>query len=222
MVSFTIGHDVEAIATQHGIPYALSTTEITGTKLKPVWEPRGSVQLDNVLIELGCVPATDRDSWIQVCTETKELMLATLAAMELLPSPLSVIDFGPYIYISDNALVGGCMPELDVYKGKERPPLSMANMGTVRTAGGHIHLGGKEVIDNREAVVRALDATLYAWSVDNGITDVSREVWYGGKGTYRAKPYGVEYRALDNGWFMKDKYGEVYDIISDTLERLCE
>ena len=88
----------------------------------------------------------------------------------------------------------GCDPDLDLYSGEVNvPPSSDTNL---RTAGGHIHIGGSF---NIRKMVFAMDiyAGLPSVLMDE---DAQRRSMYGRAGCFRVKHYGVEYRTLSNFW----------------------
>jgi hypothetical protein len=98
------------------------------------------------------------------------------------------------------AHVFGCEPDYNAWTEKEnkkpRPPHEH-----MRSAGGHIHV---ETNKNPFHVAKMMDLHLGVPSVvmDEG---EDRRKMYGGMGSCRVKPYGVEYRTLSNFWIFDEK-----------------
>ncbi len=77
---------------------------------------------------------------------------------------------------------------------------------TLRSAGGHIHLGVERwdekdmTFDDFVQLVRMCDLFLGVPSVlyDNSPESIERKQLYGRAGSFRIKPYGIEYRSLSN------------------------
>jgi len=89
----------------------------------------------------------------------------------------------------------GCSPYQSIYKGRVKPTFGGAE--TVRTAGGHIHLGYDKTLIKTADLIKILDEVMY----DNDpLRDPSRDILYGARGCYRPKPYGLEYRSPSNWW----------------------
>jgi Phage phiEco32-like COOH.NH2 ligase-type 2 len=111
----------------------------------------------------------------------------------------------------EDAFVFGCDPEYCIYnlspQGAILPvkPPSLPKGNTFRSCGGHIHLGHPiATVDrgNPPMVVRLMDAFLGATSllIDQDKSSGARRKLYGGAGTHRITPYGLEYRTLSNFW----------------------
>src|SRR5690606_19162733 len=102
----------------------------------------------------------------------------------------------------------GCDPDFNAYSGKRNP--NPEPVGTMRTGSGHLHIGWTDNADvtdeshlfDCKAVVKAMDSILIPvsklWDKDN-----RREKMYGARGAFRPKPYGVEYRTMNNSWLNK-------------------
>jgi hypothetical protein len=100
----------------------------------------------------------------------------------------------------------GCEPDFDAYTG-EINPRPYCDDVTLRSAGGHIHVGFKKgaTKDEQENVIRCLDFIVGIPSVMYD-TDTKRRLLYGKPGAYRPKPYGVEYRTPSNFWLFDINY----------------
>lgn len=110
------------------------------------------------------------------------------------------------------ASVFGCDPEFNIYRRtstglimRVEPPVVTS---TLRTCGGHIHIGHPvATIDpdkggNAPLVVKLMDAFVgsTALLLDKDPSSQARRQIYGGAGTHRVASYGLEYRTLSNFW----------------------
>lgn len=122
----------------------------------------------------------------------------------------------------------GCGPDKNLYDLEtEKKRYASQSM---RTAGGHIHIGTNPHLDKGhvaakrdidvEAMVRNLDATLALSAVIyNRRKQEERRRIYGMPGTYREKPYGLEYRTLCNGWWIRSSITRMTaDLLNDTVK----
>lgn len=104
------------------------------------------------------------------------------------------------------AWVFGCEPDFNAYTGEQNLK-SSADDPTLRSAGGHIHVGFKANAskEEQENVIRCMDmfVGLVSTIADK---DTRRKLLYGKSGAYRPKPvYGVEYRTPSNFWIWDDE-----------------
>jgi len=108
-------------------------------------------------------------------------------------------------------------PDLNVYLKQQNE--SPSSNTTLRTCGGHIHIGyDNPSIETSEKIVYAMDMML---GLDSIIldSDVKRRSMYGKAGSFRFKPYGLEYRTLSNFWIKNDKSIEwTYDRTIKAIE----
>jgi hypothetical protein len=132
-----------------------------------------------------------------VLGEVQELYLnpnrCTIAYTEAVP--VNAVDG-----VQPEDLVFGCGSEFDAYNStmyKASAPPNQEN----RYSGFHIHLGftkdqESNVFTYRDMsrLVKALDVVFEAAALN---TTAQRAVQYGGRGAFRVKPYGIEYRMMD-------------------------
>ncbi|GAF96989.1 unnamed protein product, partial [marine sediment metagenome] len=110
----------------------------------------------------------------------------------------------------DEARRFACDPDFDPYDISINVMAPDASEGTLRSCGGHIHLGNEKVGDDFDMqleVVKTMDIFLGMPSLllDKDPTSQRRRELYGKAGAHRPKPYGVEYRALGNFWLSHPK-----------------
>jgi hypothetical protein len=98
----------------------------------------------------------------------------------------------------------GCTTDKDAFSEQEiRPPVSIEEMGSLRFAGGHVHIGCDPWPDwlPKKAFVQFLAAY---WGRAFSPSKTPREKFYGIPGIWRETPYGVEYRTPNTLWMGGD------------------
>ena len=91
----------------------------------------------------------------------------------------------------------------------------------MRSAGGHVHVGGVQIASMAEAcrLIKYLDLCLGVVSTIQDKGDLRKQL-YGKKGAFRPKPYGVEYRVLSNYWVFEDRLIDwVYNATQNAVDR---
>lgn len=219
-IQFTTGADPEVF-----VGDALSARSIIGkiggTKDMPLALPLGdgfAVQEDNVALEFNVPPAGSRDEFIKnICAATGflESVMRDKYNLEFLKD--SAISFPEEELKDPKAFVFGCDPDYNAWtrKRNEKPK---AEDKTLRSCGGHVHIGYDSSLLDSNSVIKACDLFLGVPSVlmDKGIR---RKELYGKAGAFRKKPFGVEYRVLSNFWIFEPKLmGWVHDNVSRALD----
>lgn len=177
---------------------------IGGTKEEPLDLGGGyAVQEDNVMVEWNVPPAERWDMFYHNIVEGIDLVQNHIA--ENLGKEYKMVCrsenlFEPIDLESDQAKTFGCEPDFDAYLGGvQRPDGARDILGTYRTCGGHIHLGGDfQCPDFVAALFAELFIGVFAYLPMDFNT--VRQKWYGQPGVFRSKPYGIEYRTPDNQW----------------------
>lgn len=202
---------------------------VPGNKKAPHKVTFGAVQVDGMALEFNINPVRNRHSWVghinNVLSEMKE-MIPSSYKFDYSP----VAHFGEEMIKSqpEEARILGCDPDFNVYTGEANP--TPDGNKPFRTASGHIHIGwtDKEDVNDPghieacQMVVKQLDMSLGEfenwWCEPN-----ERRELYGKVGTYRVKPYGVEYRVLNNSWLRSNKLKYfVYDVTEKSVEDLMD
>lgn len=228
MVKYLIGADPEVFVRRKSDGVLVSAHGlIKGDKRAPQKVDKGAVQVDGMALEFNIDPAETVDQFVDnVCS-----VFSTLEKMV----PDHTLDISPAVEFSEEvwkntpeeALELGCDPDFNAnLAGKANP--RPKNIGRLRTASGHIHIGwtnGQDIDDPdlREAgmmLARQLDLSLgvmsLAWD-----QDMKRRQLYGKPGAVRFKPYGVEYRVLSNVWLKSPKLmAYVYDTAMKAIKDL--
>lgn len=213
-----IGADPEVFCQHTGTGMFISAHDLVpGTKAMPVKVPGGAVQVDGVAAEFNVDPTDNAEEFINNINRVFKTMEGMVKAQNgnliLVAEPTAVFDRTYFESLPDEAKELGCDPDFNAWTdGKQNPMPDAAR--TFRTGGGHIHLGWQDpniVFDDSAAhlydcieMTKQLDAVLYipslAWDRDR-----QRQMLYGKRGSFRPKPYGVEYRSLSNAWLRSPK-----------------
>lgn len=207
---FLIGADPELFifdkaAQQHVSAYG----QLPGDKRNPFVVDKGAVQVDGLAFEFNIQPAADLETFIENITAVtgtmQRLVEAKSKSYELRITPTAVFPREYFDKLPMDAKKLGCDPDYDAYTGEENVPPETTE--SFRTGSGHLHVGWTDFKsagdqDHFEAcrvAARQLDYGLYTPSLlwDD---DTKRRKLYGRIGSFRQKPYGVEWRPLSNSW----------------------
>ena len=203
-MSFTLGTDTELFAVDSAGKHRALCGLVGGSKDVPA--PMKNMmagfafQEDNVAIEFNIPPATFKKEWVYYVTSARNWIEEELKnSLALSLSPNCAVSFDSSELTHPNALVFGCEPDYDAWKMVENKKPTCDNP-TLRTAGGHIHVGTSDV--DMVIGVRNMDLFLGVPSVllDDKPDSIERRRLYGNGGAMRPKPYGWEYRVLSNFW----------------------
>lgn len=223
--------------------YVSSHDIIKGDKKKPFLFyinktstiPVGATQVDGVTAEFNIAPESEadlfQDNIICLCKELLRQAKEKNEHLTLSAIPTAKFEKDYFEKLPKETKLMGCMPDNNVYTGKENPaPIIKRPM---RFGGGHIHLGWTDCEDvedeahmfDCQEVVKQLDHSLFLYSF---IWDKNqaRRTTYGKVGSFRYKPYGVEYRSLSNVWvcdpdlhrFVFDCASYAYNLLEDDMK----
>ncbi|MCW8888174.1 MAG: hypothetical protein OQK25_03825 [Gammaproteobacteria bacterium] len=202
----SIGADPELFVTADVDPTS-AIGLLGGSKAAPRMIDGYGIQEDNVLAEFSMEPV------YAGYRQEMQFSAAVLRGIrtvekELSAHKLKTTKHSSHRYSADQlrqygpaALEFGCDPDRNAYTGDWNPTPNAES--TLRTAGGHIHVGYNTRYTNNDTisrmVVKAMDLYLGVPSVLIDPDNDRREL-YGKAGAYRNKPYGLEYRTLSNFW----------------------
>lgn len=181
-----------------------------GTKAEPHKVECGAIQVDGVAAELNITPAYSSEEFehnlFTVMQQLSKMVANVNPDYRLKAVPTA--HFMPKYFASlpDEAKELGCDPDYSCYTGKENPRPQTDK--PFRTGAGHIHIGWRK--DNisptdeghmRDCILvtKQLDKYLLFASTDWD-KDEERRKLYGAAGSFRPKPYGMEYRPLSNAF----------------------
>lgn len=193
--NFTIGCDPEFFLMKNGQAHS-AIGLIGGTKQapRPLNKAGFSVQEDNVAVEFNIPPAYNADEFVENIQYVMKRIRTRLKGFDI--SKASAMNFDLDQLMDPKAQEFGCEPDYNAWT-KQMNPRPMADDMTLRSAGGHIHIGTKE--DPIE-VIRAMDLFAGVPSVKLDAEGGRRRALYGGPGAYRLTKFGCEYRTLSNFW----------------------
>lgn len=203
LIDFTLGSDPELMLRNKQGELKSAIGIIDGTKQKPLFLNEGMAQYDNVNAEFGIDPASSEDEWVDRHGRVMCQLNSLVGDLQL--SCTASADFPKTELECDEAKRFACDPDFDPYEVSINVIPDGAADGTLRSCGGHIHLGNPEIGDSfslQLEIVKTLDIFLGLPSLllDKDPSSKRRRKLYGKAGAHRPKPYGVEYRALGNFW----------------------
>jgi hypothetical protein len=219
-IPFSIGADPEIfVGDATGLKSIVGT--IGGTKEMPLPLPIGkgyAVQEDNVALEFNIPAARNRAAFIksialatgfleQVCKDQFGLHFVKQSAAFFPEEELQTYAAQQF----------GCEPDYNAWTLDKNPRPSAPDK-TLRSCGGHVHVGTKLDIIK---CVQAMDLYLGVPSVLLDKGDLRKQL-YGKAGAYRKKPFGFEYRTLSNFWIFDPALtGWVYDQVGHALNAVA-
>jgi len=212
--NITVGADPEIfvgkrneIISGHALPF--------GTKEKPRPTKHGSVQVDGLALEVNVKPSKGKFEFIRNCSnviaDLEKLVKEADDEMYLIVKPTAYFTKKYLDSLPESAKELGCNPDWNAYTMAENPRPDAS--GDFRTAGGHVHLGwgdgfnpnSLEHIAKCAVVAQQLDYTIGVMSVEFDKDKTRREL-YGKAGSFRPKPYGMEYRTLSPVWLLSTQH----------------
>lgn len=203
-----LGCDPEIFLVDAAGAFISSIGRIGGSKDFPRPLPLGkgyAVQEDNVAIEFNIPPAGSMEEFKDSINKVKAFLSEQVNDLGLKFSTESATLFPEAQLYDPAALVFGCDPDFDAWKDGAVNPKPKADDWTLRSCGGHVHVGHKfNTKAELHEFIKWMDLYLAVPSVllDNGQL---RKQLYGKAGAFRYKSYGGEYRTLSNFWIFEDK-----------------
>lgn len=215
-MEFTIGSDPECFVTD-GEDIVSIYGKMPGTKENPYKVTDGAIQVDGFATEFNTEPTPlvkeGEKIFSQSVTKVYNQMRPYLLEHGLAFSPvISKIFTSKFLDAQPEASKElGCDPDYNVWTGltNTSPPANTRQ----RVVGGHIHIGWGQGFESNDPehiltckeVVKQLDVVVGLSSVldtpdERVMQEVNRRKQYGKAGSFRIKPYGVEYRTLSNYW----------------------
>lgn len=179
---------------------------IGGSKAAPLIVNKGALQEDNVLAELNITPASTLKEWIDNLATVEAELLKRISPLGLVPKWYGSAIMEEAQLQDPRARHFGCDPDYNVYTGETSAAPNNPHP-QLRTAGGHIHLSFNNVSPKTMMDAVKLCDTLFIpmEAVLGDPSDKRRNQLYGGAGTFRPKPYGIEYRGVSNFWMRNEE-----------------
>lgn len=217
-----IGADIEVFLKDASGKYISAIGLIGGTKDNPrsLGIEGHAVQEDNVAAEFNIPPARTAKEFID------NINTSLIGLLNLLPSNLS-IDLHSSATFDDDQLIPamakefGCSPDYNAYTLAENKKPCLKDEPNLRCIGGHIHVGyDNPSMTTNVDIIHQLDFLLGIPSLvlDD---DTNRRKLYGKAGSFRPKPYGVEFRTLSSFWIAENGTMEwIFNAVQEAVERI--
>jgi hypothetical protein len=226
-MKITLGADPEIFIRNNTTKTFVSAHNIVeGTKKEPKNIFKGAIQVDGVALEYNIKPAKTMQEFAAynnvLIKQLQEIVKEKNPDLSLAITPTAWFEQNYFdMGIPENAKILGCEPDFNAYTG-EMNPIPITNK-PMRTGAGHLHIGWTEKADINSpahfydciAVTKQLDHSIgflsHLWDPDK-----ERQELYGKMGSFRPKPYGVEYRPLSNAWV---RYPKLYPWLFKAVEK---
>jgi hypothetical protein len=213
-----IGADPELFVTNDRGDAVSAHDLIPGTKKKPYPVELGAIQADGTAAEFNIEPASCKTHFRRNIFEVMKQLRGFLPEGYSLDIKASrYYDEKYFNTLPRHAKELGCDPDYCGWAGTENVIGREAEKTPFRTAAGHIHMGWTEGADPFDPVhyqacrtlAREMDVMLGLPSLlMEDASGIARRSLYGKAGSFRPKPYGMEYRVLGNWWLGKPVYTE--------------
>ena len=201
----TVGHDAELFLYNENENAIPSIGLVGGSKECPREVSGGAVQEDNVMAELNIEPCTTVSQFVNRTNEVMESLTSIIKPRGLHYKIMDFQKFEPEFLKSPQAKMFGCDPDYNVYSLQQNV-VDTKLLRNARTAGGHIHIGLSE--PNFHAMAKPSLVKNCDFFIGLPLTILERQsqrkAFYGKAGSFREKPYGIEYRTPSNIWLSSD------------------
>lgn len=218
-IIFTIGADPELFlrAVRSG-KFVSSIDKIGGTKELPMPIGEGcAVQEDNVAVEFNIPVCHTPDEFVTGLNYNLNYLKKVAMDMGLELCIVPSANFDKDELADPRAMEFGCEPDFNAWTRKVNPRPRTEDK-SLRSAGGHIHVGFDKDTYDFEQVVRAMDIFVGCEMLEFD-TDTKRRLLYGKAGAFRPKDYGIEYRTASNAWIQtEDRMKWAYHQTQKALE----
>lgn len=213
MIKITIGADPEVFVRNVKTGEFVSAhTLMPGTKTAPHKVNLGAIQVDGVAAEFNIDPAENQSAFTTNISNVMNQLQSYIGKdYELVSDPAVTFPEAYFKSLPDHVRELGCNPDFNAWTGQvnEKPD---GDVTTMRTGAGHIHIGGwyngdptdSTHFEDCRIIARNLDYYLGLYSLQWD-QDKNRRKLYGRAGSFRPKPYGMEYRPLSNVWLKSQK-----------------
>lgn len=225
VVNPTIGTDPEFfVVDSHDRPISIIDF-VPGNKKEPYDMGDGiCVQPDGVMVEGTCPPVTTKKDFLRNIQFMREKfnMIAKSVNPEFKIVERSSGHYDPMFLDDYRVRTFGCDPSYCIYTKSVSHRPSAESVGTLRTAGFHIHIGTEALLTNTE-----IEFLIFCMDKFCGVPsiimddDQERRQLYGNAGDFRVKTIGdkitvVEYRSLGGAMIAYDDF--VYDATMKAIE----
>lgn len=201
----TIGGDPEVFVRDVSSKAIESSIGILrGTKRKPFKTEHGYVHKDNVLAEMNIKPAKSLTQWVDnvqgIMGDLEKLLGDHGKEMAIISSNIMDLKYLEHY----EAAHFGCNKNENCWDLLNPIKPNAEDAGQLRTASGHIHIGFPFTdMNDQLSAVRACELFIGVGSVAMD-GDARRRTLYGKAGSFRPKPYGIEYTVPSNFWLTSE------------------
>lgn len=172
-----------------------------------------SILCDNVMVEFNIPPCSNKQDFVE--SHKKMIKYIQSILPEYIYTDISASkQFSPEKLKSKLAKTFGCSPDFNAWTICQNKAPNAKN-STLRTCGGHIHIGYDKI--DFDTSIKLLKLFDYFLGIPSIILDkdTERRKMYGNAGCFRLKEYGFEYRTLSNFWLQSTELMEwVWDQIN--------
>lgn len=219
---FSLGADPELFMKDANDAFMSAVGLIGGSKAAPQPLPIGdgfAVQEDNVAVEYNIPPSPTREMFVVNIRRAMDYLTDMVGQKGLkFVNVSATTDFPMIQLLQPGAMEFGCDPDFNAWRGGKRNPRPKADDHTLRTCGGHVHVG--HTFDSKESTldfIKHMDLFLSVPSVLQDTGELRKQL-YGKAGAFRFKPYGCEYRSLSNYWVFDPKLtGWIWDATEQAM-----
>lgn len=221
----TFGTDPEFLLVDKNENVKSAIGVVDGTTEHPIQKDGCNFYYDNVLAECTVVPGKNKEDTLNNIRNALRLYSEIVKPYKLKTQASAV--FPPSEMMHEHARIAGCNPDTCAYTlDLVEAPKELFKKENLRSCGGHIHLGEKEVCKTDEGpepifVIYMLDLFVGIPSlfIDKDPTSPMRRSLYGQAGRFRKKEYGVEYRSLSNFWLQSPTFASfIHDLCSFAVD----
>jgi len=219
-MKFSFGSDPEFVIVDEHDNICSAIDVLKGSKDEPVLNGKNKFFYDNVLAECTITPSKTNKEAVE--SFRNSLLILSDMAKPYKIKPLASAKYNKKQMLHPMAQKINCDKEICAYELKTiEVDEEVFKKSNLRTAGGHIHIGGN--IDGIEilSIVRMLDLFLGIPTLflDKDPTRKPRKEFYGQAGRFRTPEHGLEYRSLSNYWTASPELVSlIFDISKFTYE----
>lgn len=232
--NYTIGADPE-IFVSNNEKVVSAHNLVPGNKENPFPVKNGAVQVDGMALEFNINPAKNfKEFERNLDSVSSQLfdMIKGQGDFKFLDESSAFFAKEDVVDVPLENLLLGCSPDFDAWDMdvNEGPDMGLDTETIMRTAGGHVHIGGftsediysSEHFNNCARLSRILDKNLGVYSLFWDKDDKRRGM-YGKAGCFRPKTYGMEYRTLSNKWLFDKKLVKfLYYAVKDSVREFVK
>jgi hypothetical protein len=183
------------------------------------------VQEDNVAVEFNIPPVDNEDDFVRYI-EYSIGVLKEMVGNQFKFSTISSAEFNEMYLSTPHSKRSACAPDYNVWNNCEANMVPLLGTTNLRSSGAHLHFGySSPTIEVSNAIVKMSDVfiTIPTLKYENREAAILRRGMYGSAGSFRYKPYGVEYRTLSSFWIGdEEKTREIYHRASGISSKINE